>query len=93
MSSSISSIRMPVCRSTSTVAQDQNAASSSWGQVPPPAGGHLGDVDAAGLPGPAALELLPGNEEPSTGRRRASHGYASLGVLALPLDGAKQGGQ
>lgn len=29
-SSSISSIRMPVCRSTSTVAQDQNAASSSW---------------------------------------------------------------
>lgn len=30
VSSSISSIRMPVCRSTSTVAQDQNAASSSW---------------------------------------------------------------
>ncbi|WP_280890830.1 hypothetical protein [Streptomyces sp. LBL] len=31
MSSSISSIRMPVCRSTSTVAQDQNPASSSCG--------------------------------------------------------------
>lgn len=28
VSSSISSIRMPVCRSTSTVAQDQNDASS-----------------------------------------------------------------
>ena len=29
VSSSISSMRMPVCRSTSTVAQDQKAASSS----------------------------------------------------------------
>src|SRR6266481_532535 len=30
VSSSISSMRMPVCRRTSTVAHDQNAASSSW---------------------------------------------------------------
>ncbi len=63
------------------------------GQVSPPAGGHVGGVDAAGLSGPAALELLPGDEEPSTGRRRASRADAGLGVLALPVDGAKQGGQ
>jgi len=56
------------------------------GEVPPLPGGFLGGVDAMDLPGPAALKLLPDNEEPFSGWRRASRGDAVLGVLALLVD-------
>jgi hypothetical protein len=63
------------------------------GEVAPLAGGCLGDVDAAGLAGTAALEFLPGGGEYSVGGGASGGSDALLGVFALLPDGAQELGQ
>ncbi|HXZ76111.1 MAG TPA: hypothetical protein VEH31_35290, partial [Streptosporangiaceae bacterium] len=56
-------------------------------------GGHLGDVDTAGRPGPAPLELLSRDGEQVAGGDIPGGGEQVSGGLALLLDSSHEGGQ
>ena len=83
-------MRIPVCRNTSTVAHDQNAARLLVGEVPPPACGQADGIDPAGLSRAATLEVLVACGEPASGGGGLGGVDATFGVLALLLDGPQQ---
>ena len=86
-------MRIPVARRTSTVAHDQNAASSSWvrlRRLPVATSVTLTRPDG---PGRRRWNCCPATVNTSAGRGIAGGGDALFGVFALLLDGAQERGQ
>ena len=63
------------------------------GEVPALAAAGLADVDAAGRPGAAPLELLPCDGKQAAGGEIAGGGDQFFGGFAQLLDGSHEGGQ